>query len=540
MSDAIVLDVPSASPVQLDVGDADPIAREEIAALAGRVTTVEGDVSGLSTRMGAVEGDVTALDGRMDAAEGDISTLGTTVDGIDARVDAIEADYVTSEDVMGALGGEAPTLVAGSSRAVLGDVETASWMERTTAADGAALIEAIYGNTVVQDGSLLPVRMEGIETVGFNQWDGTWENGAISSTTGQDEVYSTRSRSFYIPVFPNTEYYHLGQIALYYYDSDKNFLDARSGFRDSSAFTTPVGCRFIRFMYNAAAVPRDTICINISDPSRNGTYEPYWRSERAIPASTYFPDGMRSAGSVRDELTETAAIHRVAQYTFTGTEGISFYVQPAPSGTENLYIAICNVAGFVSQTGMPAPKLFAASSTDYHWENIECDKLPVQNGAAYRFWTSQAVGLYPDSSAAFIFGVFGVSTSAEFNNWLAANLPTVCYEVNEPTTTPIDPPLALSYRTGAGGTERVMVASGTTSAPPIFATRYPLDPADLAASIAPVDGPIAATNHQVGDLLMLGFTLCKATQVIVTGEVIAIGTNVTRTTVAAELAALSE
>lgn len=85
MSDAITLDVLSSSPVQLDAGDADPIAREEIAALATRVTTVEGDVSGLSTRMGAVEGDVTALDGRMDAAEGDISTLGTTVDGIDAR-----------------------------------------------------------------------------------------------------------------------------------------------------------------------------------------------------------------------------------------------------------------------------------------------------------------------------------------------------------------------------------------------------------------------------------------------------------------------
>ena len=91
MSDAITLDVLSSSPVQLDVGDADPIAREEIAALATRVTTVEGDVSGLSTRVGA--------------AESALSTLGTTVDGIDARVEAIEADYVTAEDVMDALGG---------------------------------------------------------------------------------------------------------------------------------------------------------------------------------------------------------------------------------------------------------------------------------------------------------------------------------------------------------------------------------------------------------------------------------------------------
>lgn len=78
MSDAIVLDVADTTPVRLDAGDADPIAREEIAELTERVTTVEGDMSGLSTRVGA--------------AEGDISTLGTTVDGIDARVEAIEAD----------------------------------------------------------------------------------------------------------------------------------------------------------------------------------------------------------------------------------------------------------------------------------------------------------------------------------------------------------------------------------------------------------------------------------------------------------------
>ena len=92
---------------------------------------------------------------------------------------------------------------------------------------------------------------------------------------------------------------------------------------------------------------------------------------------------------------------------------------------------------------------------------------------------------------------------------------------------------------GAGGIERVMVASGTTSAPPIFVTRYPLDPADLAASIAPRESATAKTNHQVGDLIMLGFTLCKVTTAIARGEAITIGTNVTKTSVAAEIAALS-
>ena len=416
MSDAITLDVLSSSPVQLDAGDADPIAREEIAELATRVTTVEGDVSGLSTRMGAVEGDVTALDGRMDAAEGDISTLGTTVDGIDARVEAIEADYVTSEDVMDALGGEAPTLVSGSSRALLGDPETASWMERTTAADGAALIEAVQGNTIVQDGSLLPVRMEGVETVAADE---------------------------------------------------------------------------------------------------------SWSSQRTIPAATYFPQGLRSAGTVYDELRADAAVTRVGAVDL---------------GTLN-WTYLSDYSAFFS-TGLPIVK---SGYTNSSIAPMTCSKYETKSfysngdyfGGADKviaFAFSSGERLYVKDSTA---GTDAVTFKTAMSGVM------LYYALATPTTTPIDPPLPLSYRVGAGGTERVMVASGTTSAPPIFVTRYPLDPADLAASIAPRESTTAEANHAVGDLIMLGFTLCKVTTSIARGEAITIGTNVTRTSVAAEIAALS-
>lgn len=454
MSDAIVLDVLSSSPVQLDAGDADPIAREEITELATRVTTVEGDVSGLSTRMGAVEGDVTALDGRMDAAEGDISTLGTTVDGIDARVEAIEADYVTSEDVMGALGGEAPTLVSGSSRAMLGDPETASWMERTTAADGAALIDAIYGNTVVQDGSLLPVRMTGVETVGFNQWDEQWETGVIDSDGTVNHTYTNRKTTSFIRVIPATEYYQqcpdsalFGRFA--FYDANKNLVQYNVNGFETHRILVPSNALYLRITFGGSygTAYNHDICINISDPARNGTYEPYWSSERTIPAATYFPQGLRSAGSVYDELRADAAVTRVGERSYQ-------------SGDES-------------------------------------DASVITDGTVTH------------------------------------------YALATPTTTTIDPPLPMSYRVGAGGTERVMVASGTTSAPPIFVTRYPLDPADLAASIAPRESATAEANHAVGDLIMLGWTLCKVTTAIARGEAITIGTNVTQTSVAAEIAALS-
>lgn len=350
-----------------------------------------------------------------------------------------------------------PASAVGSSRAMLGDPETASWMERTTAADGAALIEAVYGNTIVQDGSLLPVRMEGVETVGFNQWDEEYLYGQYNAYTGEYEANTRRLCSKYpISIAPNTAYYVYTNASKYnswiiavYYDANMNYLSYAS-LTANRTFTTPANAHYMHFNmsddWGGAAYDHD-ICINISDPARNGEYEPHWSSQRTIPAATYFPQGLRSAGTVYDELRADAAVTRVGERAYQ-------------SGDES-------------------------------------DASVITDGTVTH------------------------------------------YALATPTTTPIDPPLPMSYRVGAGGTERVMVASGTTSAPPIFVTRYPLDPADLAASIAPVDGPIAEANHAVGDLVMLGWTLCKVTTAIARGEAITIGTNVTRTSVATEIAALS-
>ena len=322
--------------------------------------------------------------------------------------------------------------------------------------DGLALIESVKGNTVVQDGSLLPVRMEGVETVGFNQWDEVWELGWIGSD-GANRNDSGHFRSTnYIPVFPNTEYYFKAatELRINYYDAAKQSIGqydaAHKGNVGTSSTdrvrTTQANCAYIRFWTDGTTYKHD-ICINISDPARNGTYEPHWSSERTIPAATYFPQGMRSAGTVRDELRTDAAVTRVGERAY--------------------------------QSGDESNTSVITDGTVTH------------------------------------------------------------YALTTPTTTPIDPPLTLSYSVGADGTERVMVASGTQSAPPVFVTRYPVNLTDLAESIAPREYTIATGNHAIGDLIMLGWTLCKATQVIVTGETIEIGTNVTRTSVAAEIAALS-
>ena len=61
----------------------------------------------------------------------------------------------------------------------------------------------------------------------------------------------------------------------------------------------------------------------------------------------------------------------------------------------------------------------------------------------------------------------------------------------------------------------------------------------LAASIAPVEGERSASNYSIGAYLMHENTLYKVTSAIATGEAIVPGTNVTATTVMAELVSLT-
>lgn len=106
----------------------------------------------------------------------------------------------------------------------------------------------------------------------------------------------------------------------------------------------------------------DTI-ISLSDPSRNGTYEPYWRSQLDLNIQTLtgklngsgnsvviFPGGLRSAGTVHDEIVGSKAIKRIGavdlgSLTWTRQSYGSRYrffsnnLSASPTNTENV---ICN------------------------------------------------------------------------------------------------------------------------------------------------------------------------------------------------------
>ena len=336
---------------------------------------------------------------------------------------------------------------------------------------GRATVQSVRGNTVVQDGSLLPVRMTGMETNGFNQWGEQWEDGYISDTTGGNvgsNAAYLRSKG-YIHVFPNTEYHFTctnGRPAgkVYYYDADKAYLSFNEVTFGGNNKTTPANARYMRFWLNYPGSYNHDICINISDPSRNGTYEPHWTSQRPIPASTYFPQGMRSAGSVYDELTENEAVVRVGEITFDGSN----YV-PWISSSDGTY----TVFGFTTvNTG-------GSIISDRLATVIAMNELK-QTPFGIRVDENNPNRVYFTLSA-------NETTAAQAAAYLAQHPVAVHIALTTPTTTPIDPPLNMMYRAESGGTERIMVdttLAAPQSAPVPMSIQYGINIYETAAEDA--------------------------------------------------------
>lgn len=165
-------------------------------------------------------------------------------------------------------------------------------------------------------GSLRPVLMQSVKTTGFNQWDEIKEEGLWSSTNGKKAdgplFYRTKN---YIPVLPQTNYYYKTPVSntrMCFYDSNKNFLGSDNTI-NNRVFATPQRCAYITFFWQKN---EGNICFNISNPSKNGTYEPYEEKVQGFDVTTIkgklidgsgesvtiFPDGMKKAGSVQDEI----------------------------------------------------------------------------------------------------------------------------------------------------------------------------------------------------------------------------------------------
>jgi len=100
----------------------------------------------------------------------------------------------------------------------------------------------------------------------------------------------------------------------------------------------------------------------------------------------------------------------------------------------------------------------------------------------------------------------------------------------------------MTYRVEQGGSESIIVPAGEISAAPVLTVAEGESAADLVmdalACIATPDGPTATANHAVNTYLTMRGKLYKVTRAIAVGESIVAGTNVTETTVMAEVLSL--
>lgn len=232
-------------------------------------------------------------------------------------------------------------------------------------------------------GSLLSFNGTGIKTVGFNQWDEEWEVGDINPQTGQNNSGLTCFRSKnYIRVIPSQIYYFYSGTnytnpRMAYYDADKNYLGAYpagwSGIELNQTFEMKANAYYVRFKADGTVYNND-ICLNISDTSKNGTYEPYTTSTLSLPISTYFPDGMDGVGTAYDELTPTDYYKRMGMvdlgnltWNYQSSSGNMFAGSGVPDRASNPS-AICglyNYGGVVAGVGsLETDKSFAFQSNN--------------------------------------------------------------------------------------------------------------------------------------------------------------------------------
>lgn len=130
-------------------------------------------------------------------------------------------------------------------------------------------------------GELISVKTSGHKTVGFNQWDERCEVGSLNTSTGAETSSNDRLRTKnYISILPNTAYYtnvvFANRLTICYYDVNKDFISSAVAY-NIDTFMTPTNARYMRFYIypDYGKIYHNDICINLSDPEKNGTYKPY-------------------------------------------------------------------------------------------------------------------------------------------------------------------------------------------------------------------------------------------------------------------------
>ena len=126
---------------------------------------------------------------------------------------------------------------------------------------------------------------------GFNLWDEEWENGSYdgSGNKGNNGVTTYLRSKNLIPCEPNKNYYIKAiseNTKVLYYDFNGQFIQ-RNDVTANATFTSINNAYYMKFWVydstpNSYLEYNNNICINVSDTSRDGTYEKFTGNESCI------------------------------------------------------------------------------------------------------------------------------------------------------------------------------------------------------------------------------------------------------------------
>lgn len=290
--------------------------------------------------------------------------------------------------------------------------------------------------------------LSGHKFVGFNAWDEQWEVGGLSS--GDDYAYNDRIRSKnYIPLISGATYYlkcsttYTGNFWASYYDANKAYIAGgnpagTATISKNNTFDVPANARFMRFQITSATTYANDICINLSDPAKNGTYEPY-------KATTYALD---SDLTLRGMLKMDASNHVYADGDVYGSDGT----------VTRRY----GVVDLGTLTWTYANDVFKCEQLTGHkiteGVNIICSKyIAIDATYTVQYMTDKTIKTNNSQTSWFYVKDSAYSDAATFKTAMSGVM--LVYELATPTTETADP-YASPQSCTPGGTEEYVYAEG--------------------------------------------------------------------------------
>lgn len=421
-------------------------------------------------------------------------------------------------------------------------------LENATAGAGVALFRSLFPNDfyAYNSGELLSVNAASHDTVGFNLWDTSKDNiNKGIGASGELLTNNTLCTSDYILISPNAACYLLNvapsmnAISYAFYDQAKNYISKGSISGSTSVSGEVVPPHNAYYIRVSRYKTQEQAGFNLSDPSRNGTYEPYQKH-------TYPLDNTLTLRGVPKLDANNRLYYDGDIYSPDGSVKRRYGVVDLGTLTWTYYTGGTNPVFYASVTGAKT----YASGTQI---KTVAGKYTVANMANSRSNLSTNM---PDGNLSWISGSTNViirdtayTDAATFQAALSGVM--LVYELATPTTETAEPyqqiqvvdPLGTEEFVDAGvlaGTRDVAVPVGHNS---FYMTdlRKKIEgiPGDFSKLLAPIESGFTASKaYAVNDFLIVNSQLYKVTAPIANAATITPGTNVTATTVGEVLSAL--